>query len=76
MSNSRKLVCAILALAYTGIAFGQTAEPEMADAMRSEGKIYVVVAILAIILVGILVYLVAIDRKLTTLEKKLPEKKG
>ncbi len=76
MNNRKKLVCALLAMAATFAAFGQTAEPEMADAMRSEGKIYVVVAILAIILVGILVYLVAIDRKLTTLEKKLPEKKG
>jgi tRNA(Phe) wybutosine-synthesizing methylase Tyw3 len=52
-------------------AFSQ--EVEMADTMRSEGKIYVVVAILSVILIGLIVYLVSIDRKATRLEKKLDE---
>jgi len=52
-----------------------TAQPEMADTMRSEGKIYVVVAILLIIFAGLIVYLVMLDRKLTRIEKKLPQKK-
>jgi CcmD family protein len=52
-----------------------TAQPEMADTMRSEGKIYVVVAILLIIFAGLIVYLVMLDRKVTRIEKKLPEKK-
>ncbi len=52
-----------------------SAQPEMADTMRSEGKIYVVVAILLIIFAGLIVYLVMLDRKLTRIEKKLPEKK-
>ena len=51
------------------------AQPEMADTMRSEGKIYVVVAILLIIFGGLIGYLVMIDRKVTRMEKKLPEKK-
>ncbi|HPI79073.1 MAG TPA: CcmD family protein [Cyclobacteriaceae bacterium] len=50
-------------------------EVEMADTMRSEGKIYVVVAILGLILFGLFGYLVVLDRKVTKLEKKLPEKK-
>ena len=49
---------------------------EMADTMRSEGKIYVVVAILLVIFVGLIGYLVFLDRKITRIEKKLPEKKG
>ena len=53
-----------------------SAQPEMADAMRSEGKIYVVVAILLIIFAGLVVYLVMLDRKVTRIEKKLPEKKA
>lgn len=65
------------------IAFGGTfllshianAQPEMADTMRSEGKIYVVVAILLIIFAGLIGYLVMLDRKVTRIEKKLPEKK-
>jgi hypothetical protein len=54
-------------------SFGQDAE--MADTMRSEGKIYVVVAIILLILAGILAYLFTLDRKITVLEKKLMEKK-
>lgn len=50
-----------------------TAQPiEMADTMRSEGKIYVVVAILLLIFVGLITYLILLDRKITKIEKKLP----
>lgn len=45
---------------------------EMADTMRSEGKIYVVVAILLLIFAGLITYLVMLDRKITKIEKKLP----
>jgi len=44
--------------------------------MLANGKILVVVVVLAIILVGIFVYLFTIDRKVTKLEKeieKIPE---
>lgn len=44
-------------------------EIEMADTMRSEGKIYVVVAVVLIILLGLLGYTAHIDRKLSKLEK-------
>jgi len=44
-------------------------EIEMADTMRSEGKIYVVVAVVLIILLGLLGYTTHIDRKLSKLEK-------
>jgi CcmD family protein len=46
------------------------AETEMADAMRSNGKIYVVVVVLATIFAGIFGYLIYIDRKITRLEKE------
>jgi hypothetical protein len=42
---------------------------EMADVMRSNGKIYVVVAVLLAILLGFIVYLVNIDRRLNNIEK-------
>lgn len=48
----------------------QTEQPEMADAMRSNGKIYVVVVICLIILFGLIGYVFRIDRKLTKLEKQ------
>ncbi len=44
-------------------------EVEMADTMRSEGKIYVVVAVVLIILLGLIGYTTHIDRKLSRLEK-------
>jgi len=43
---------------------------EMADALRSNGKIYVVVAVLLIILTGLIIFLIRIDRKVSKLEKK------
>ena len=38
--------------------------------MRSNGKIYVVVTVVLIILIGLLLYLVRLDRKITRLEKE------
>lgn len=49
---------------------GLAQEIDMADTMRSNGKIYVVVGVIAIIFVGLLVYMVMLDRRLTKLEKE------
>lgn len=70
----RKIISVFLALSITAVA--QAQEVEMADTLRSEGKIYVVVTILVVILAGLIGYLVIIDRKTTRLEKKLDEHKG
>ncbi len=48
---------------------------EMADTMRAEGKIYVVVAILVLILAGLIGYLVILDKKVTRLENRISERK-
>lgn len=45
-------------------------EVEMADTMRSNGKIYVVVAVLAVLFTGLFIYLISIDRKISRLEKE------
>ncbi len=47
-----------------------SAEPEMADAMRANGKIYVVVVVLATIFAGIFTYLIYLDRKISKLEQE------
>ncbi len=44
---------------------------EMADKMRSEGKIYVVVLVVVILFVGLLFYMIRTDRKVTKLEKEV-----
>jgi hypothetical protein len=44
-------------------------EVEMADKLREDGKIYVVVAVLTTILAGLIVYTITIDRKISNLER-------
>ena len=50
--------------------FAQAESVEMADTMRSNGKIFVVVGVIAIVFTGIVIYLISIDRKVSRLEKK------
>ena len=42
---------------------------EMADVMRSNGKIYVVVAVIATIFVGLMIFLIRMDKKVQKLEE-------
>ena len=42
---------------------------EMADTMRSNGKIYVVVAVCITILIGLFIYIFILDKKITRFEK-------
>ena len=46
-------------------------QPQMADALRSSGKIYVVVTVLVIILIGLFLYLVNTDKKISRMEKNI-----
>lgn len=68
----------ILLFAFLLVCFSSWAqasgEIEMADSMYQSGKIYVVVTVLAIIFVGLLVYLVMLDRKIGKIEKELKNK--
>lgn len=69
-NRMKKRILSLCVFIFTTVSsFAQ--EPEMADALHESGKIYVVVAVLAIIFVGIVAYLVSIDRKLSKLEKQL-----
>ena len=42
-----------------------------ADFMRSMGKMYVVVAVIVAIFIGIVIYLFSLDRKITKLENQI-----
>ncbi len=55
-------------------AQAQYQDIEMADTMRSNGKIYVVVAVLTIVLAGILVYVINTDKKISRLEEDIANK--
>jgi FtsH-binding integral membrane protein len=43
---------------------------EMADLMRSNGRIYVVVAVIVVILIGLILYLVRLDKRISKMEKE------
>ena len=54
--------------------WAQKPDVEMADTMRDNGKIYVVVAVIVAIFIGIILYLIRLDRKMTRLEKDIHSK--
>lgn len=51
-------------------AFAQGSQVEMADQMRADGKIYVVVAVILTIFLGLVFYLISLDRKISKIEKE------
>ena len=62
----------LLLIATTMFAQDTTAnEPEMADKLYADGRIYVVVAVVATIFAGIIVYLINLDSKISKLEKQI-----
>ena len=66
----KKILFLLLSILYCSTVFAQnTTGVEMADTMRSSGKIYVVITTIAIIFVGLAIYLFTIDRRLRKLEK-------
>ena len=69
----RTISTLIFNLAFLFTAFAQnTAETvEMADIMRSNGKIYIVVAVVLAVLIGVLLYLVRLDSKISKIEKQI-----
>jgi hypothetical protein len=72
----KRLISPILCIlaSLTSLSLKAQAEPEMADGMRSEGKIYVVVAIILIVLSGLIVYLFTLDKKVSKLEELVRNK--
>lgn len=60
------LLVSTVCLAQTGPS---AEKPQMATGMRADGKIWVVVAVVVIILAGICFYLIYLDRKISRLEK-------
>lgn len=68
-----KYALAIILLLTGQLARAQE-QVEMADAMRANGKIYVIVGIVVIILAGMVAYLFMLDRKITKLENEVESK--
>lgn len=68
----RKLLLSTSLFLINFFVFAQdSARPvDMADTFRSNGKIYVVVAVILTIFAGLIIYLIRLDRKLNKLEKE------
>jgi hypothetical protein len=67
-----KFLFSLLVLCFIhAFGFAQAQNVEMADSLRESGKIYVVVAVLLIVLLGLIALLINIDRKLSKLEKQV-----
>lgn len=71
MNSIKKIAAFFVALRAVTVANAQdtstVAEPN--DFMHSNGRIYVVVAVVLTILIGLFIYVYTLDRKITKLEQ-------
>ena len=60
-------------LTYLNLFAQQTVvnDVTMADQLRSDGKIWVVVAVIATVFAGIIIYLINLDSKISKIEKEM-----
>jgi len=63
----KKLIAILILIFLTFFANAQ--DVKMADMMKENGKIYVVIAVMLTILAGLVLYLIRLDRKISRLEK-------
>lgn len=52
------------------VANAQVSGIEMADQFRADGKIYVVIAVVSVVLIGLFAYLFRLESKISALEKR------
>ena len=65
-----KILMVLFAITISNIAFSQDVDAtDKEGIMRASGKIYVVLAIVLTILLGLILYVVRLDRKISKLEK-------
>lgn len=67
-----KRIFALLLVLFVSLntVLAQNTGVEMADALRSSGKIYVVVAVIVLLFVGLLIYLFSLDRRIKNIENQ------
>jgi len=68
------LYCLLNFMVFVPCSLAQNEENtkvEMADNMRAEGKIYVVVLVVTIVFTGLTIYAINTERRLTKLEKEM-----
>lgn len=72
-----RIVLSIILMFFSLLSYAQekttaaNSGVEMADTFRSEGKIYVVVAVVLVILLGLLTYVSLLDKKISKIEREI-----
>jgi uncharacterized membrane protein YcjF (UPF0283 family) len=66
----KKLLLLNLMIFFSIAVFAQGTKSGFDNLMRSNGRIYVVVAVVVTILLGLVLYLVRLDKKISRLEKE------
>lgn len=66
----KKITLLLLLLTFTVVFAKADTSFDLDSALRSDGKIYVVVSIICIIFLGLATYLFSIDRRLKKIEKE------
>ena len=61
----------LLNLTWIMLLIPVTVQAQAMDFLRSTGKIYTVVVVIAIIFIGLAIYLIRLDNKLTKLENHI-----
>lgn len=69
MNKRTRITVALLLGLVTMASHAQSMNPEPVDMMHSNGKIYVVVAVVVTILLGLFLYVFNLDRKISKMEK-------
>jgi len=68
MIKWKKIISLLLLLCFSIITNAQ--DKSNGSLMRSSGRIYVVVAVMLTILIGLVLYIVRLDRRISKLEKQ------
>lgn len=70
MMQFKKIIGSLLLVLLSLSSNAQEKEVQMGDMMRDNGRIYVVVAVVLTILIGLILYVIRLDKKITRLEKE------
>jgi uncharacterized integral membrane protein len=67
--NWKRILPVLMLLCITAVTNAQNTGKQTTDLMRSNGRIYVVIAVMLTILTGLILYLVRLEKKISRLEK-------
>jgi hypothetical protein len=71
MHNLKRMLAVWISCCISiAVSAQEATDNDNADFMRSNGKIYVVVAVVLTVLAGLLLYVISVDRKIGKLEGK------